>query len=122
MTPSASSSDLRYTPSSVFETFPWPDPVPGDVRARVAAASSALDARRSALCAEHRIDLTKLYNLMADGAFADLRPLHLALDRAVVAAYGWPGTIAQDDPELVRRLTERNRETSEGMRPYAPFA
>lgn len=114
--------DLRYTPSSVFMTFPWPDPVPGDLRARVAAASSALYARRSELCTEHHIGLTKLYNLVADGAFTDLRALHLALDRAVVAAYGWPEAIAQDGPELVRRLTERNREISEGTRPYAPFA
>lgn len=113
---------LRYTPSSVFETFPWPDPVPADVRARVASASSALYARRTALCTEHQIGLTKLYNLVADGAFTDLRALHLALDRAVVAAYGWPEAIAQDGPELVRRLTERNREISEGTRPYAPFA
>jgi len=58
---------------------------------------------------------------MADGAFADLRAFHLALDRAVVAAYGWPESIAQDGSELVRRLTERNREISEGTRPYAPF-
>ena len=28
---------------------------------------------------------------------------------------------AQDGPELVRLLTERNREITEGVRPYAPF-
>ena len=113
--------DLRYTPSTAFMTFPFPDPVPPEVRARVATASSALYAQRSELCAEHQIGLTKLYNLMDEGAFTDLKALHLALDRAVVAAYGWPESIAQDGAELVRLLTERNQEITEGRRPYAPF-
>ena len=87
----------------------------------MAAASSALYARRTELCAEHQIGLTKLYNMMDDGVFTDLKALHLALDRAVAAAYSWPESVAQDGPELVRLLTERNREISEGVRPYAPF-
>jgi hypothetical protein len=112
---------LRYTPSSAFETFPFPDPVSGEARARVAAASSALYARRSELCLEHNIGLTRLYNLMDEGGFTDLKALHLALDRAVAAAYGWPEQVAQDGPELVRLLTERNREIAEAGRPYDPF-
>jgi len=112
---------LRYTPSSAFETFPFPDPVSPQARARVAAASSALYARRTELCADHQIGLTKLHNLMDEGAFTDLKSLHLELDRAVVAAYGWPESIAQDGTELVRLLTERNQEITEGRWPYAPF-
>lgn len=54
-------------------------------------------------------------------AFTDLKALQLELDRAVVAAYGWPESIAQDGAELVRLLTERNKEIAEGPRPYAPF-
>lgn len=113
--------DLRYTPTTAFMTFPFPDPVTAVAREAVAEASRALYTRRSALCVEHGIGLTKLYNLMDDGGFADLRALHLALDRAVVAAYGWPAAVAQDDAELVRLLTERNREIAQGERAYAPF-
>lgn len=112
---------LRYTPTTVFETFPWPDPVSDEARARVAAASSALYARRSELCIEHSLGLTKLYNLMDDGAFTDLAALHKSLDVAAAAAYGWPASVAQDAPELVRRLTELNREIIQDGRPYAPF-
>ena len=112
---------LRYTPTSVFETFPWPDPVTDAARERVAAAASALYARRSELCLEHNLGLTKLYNLMDDGAFIDLAALHKSLDVAVAAAYGWPAGVAQDAAELVRRLTELNRQISEGERPYNPF-
>ena len=112
---------LRYTPTTVFETFPWPDPVSDEARARVAAASSALYARRSELCIEHSLGLTKLYNLMDDGAFTDLAALHKSLDVAAAAAYGWPASVAQNAPELVRRLTELNREIIQDGRPYAPF-
>ena len=66
--------------------------------------------------------LTKLYNLMDEGAFADLAALHRRLDEAVAAAYGWPKSVAQDGPELVRRLSALNREIADGGRAYTPFA
>jgi len=113
--------DLRYTPTSVFATFPWPDPTDAQ-RAAIAAASAALYERRSALCLEHNVGLTKLYNLMDEGGFQDLKKLHKALDEAVAEAYGWPKSVAQDSAELVRRLRALNREIAEGKRPYAPFA
>jgi hypothetical protein len=113
--------DLRYTPTSAFDTFVWPEPSDATARANVAAASKALYARRSEICAAGQIGLTKLYNAMDDGAYADLRNLHWRLDEAVVAAYGWPRSIAQDSDELVRRLRARNREVSEGLRTYSPF-
>lgn len=112
---------LRYTPTTVFETFPWPDPVTPEQRDAVAAASVALYERRSALCLEHNIGLTKLYNLMDDGAFTDLAALHRQLDEAVVAAYNWPKAVAQNPAELVARLTGLNREIAEERRPYSPF-
>ncbi len=112
---------LRYTPSSVFETFAWPDPVTDDRRVRVAEASRRLLARRTEICATEQIGLTKLYNAVDEGAWTDLKVLHRELDEAVVDCYGWPKTVAQDDAELVRLLTERNREIVEEGRAYAPF-
>ncbi|MEO7348922.1 MAG: type IIL restriction-modification enzyme MmeI, partial [Terrimesophilobacter sp.] len=112
---------LRYTPTTVFETFPWPDPVTPAQREVVAAASVALYERRSALCLEHNIGLTALYNLMDDGGFADLAALHRVLDEAVAAAYGWPKSVAQNPEELVKRLTDLNRQITEGTRTYSPF-
>jgi len=112
---------LRYTPTTVFETFPWPDPVTDDQRQAVATAASALYARRSELCLEHTMGLTALYNLMDDGGFADLATLHKRLDIAVAAAYGWPATVAQNPAELVTRLSELNKLIATGERPYSPF-
>ena len=113
---------LRYTPTTVFETFAWPDPVNPEQRAVVAETCRRLLARRSEICGQEQIGLTTLYNAVDEGAWADLKALHRELDVAVAACYGWPASVAQDDDELVRRLTELNREISEGSRSYDPFA
>jgi len=112
--------DLRYTPTTVFATFPWPDPTDAQHEA-IASASRALYERRSALCLEHDMGLTKLYNLMDDGGFQDLKKLHKALDESAVAAYGWPKSVAQDADELVARLRDLNHQITDGLVPYAPF-
>lgn len=114
--------DLSYTPTSVFMTFAWPDPVTDVQREAVAEASRRLLARRSEICTSEQIGLTKLYNAVDEGAWTDLVALHRELDGAVADCYGWPPSVAQDDRELVRRLTARNREISEGGRAYDPFA
>ncbi|BCT78277.1 DNA modification methyltransferase [Sinomonas cyclohexanicum] len=114
--------DLRYTPTSVFATFPWPDPVTPAQRERVAALSRAVVGRRQEICLREGFGLTKLYNLVDDGAYADLKKLHRQLDEAVAECYGWPRSAAQDSDEIARRLTQLNREISEGTRTYAPFS
>jgi hypothetical protein len=110
---------LRYTPSSAFETFPFPQPSDTEP---VAAAARAVIARRSEICLERQIGLTKLYNEVDDGAYRDLRELHVALDEAVAAAYGWPASAAHDPQESNRLLLELNREIAAGAVPYDPFS
>jgi hypothetical protein len=112
---------LRYTPTSVFEAFPWPTGANDQQREGVAEASRRLLSRRTEICVSEQIGLTELYNAVDEGAWSDVKALHKALDEAVVDCYGWPRSVAQDDAELVRRLTDLNREIVEGKRPYAPF-
>lgn len=114
--------DLRYTPSSVFMTFPWPDRATVAQRERVADVCRRLLAHRSELCERDQVGLTKLYNAMDDGAYTELAALHRELDVAVADCYGWPAGTAQDDADLVARLSELNRQISEGERDYRPFA
>jgi hypothetical protein len=100
-------TDVRYTPTDCFDTFPFP---PEEYR-RVASGAwrvEALDgpfaeaARIGAEYHEHRrqimlrrwIGLTKTYNLFHDPACTDadivrLRELHAQMDLAVFACYGW---------------------------------
>ena len=112
---------LSYTPTSAVETYPWPYPVTEQQRERVAEASRRVIARRQEICLENQFGLTTLYNLVDEGAYADLKAMHRELDEAVAAAYGWPKAVAQDAGEIVRRLLTLNREISAGEREYDPF-
>lgn len=108
---------IRYTPSSAFETFPWPS---GSLT-EVDDVAKRLYERRTEICVEQNIGLTKLYNQVDDGAWADLRELHRELDESVAAAYGWPRSVAHDPDETNRRLLELNRAIAAGEIPYDRF-
>jgi hypothetical protein len=111
---------FRYTPTSAFETFPWPEP---DAARREAVSDGArrMIARRSEICLERQIGLTTLYNEADEGAYRDLRELHDALDEAVAAAYGWPASASHDPQESSRLLLELNRAIAAGEIEYHPF-
>jgi hypothetical protein len=111
---------INYTPTSAFETFPWPTPTP-DQREAIADLARRVVARRQEICLERQIGLTKLYNEIDDGAYRDLAKLHRELDEAVAAAYGWPKRAAHDPEESNRRLLELNRRIVAGEVEYAPF-
>jgi N-6 DNA Methylase len=104
---------IRYTPSSAFDTFPWPQAT-GVRRELIGALARELLAARSAHCVEHAIGLTDLYNRLDDGAFEDLRSLHRRLDIAVIEAFGWRANVLDDTRERNRRLYELNREIVAG--------
>ena len=87
----------------------------------IADVSRRLYARRSEICLERQIGLTKLYNQLDDGAWRDLADLHAELDEVVAAAYGWPRAVAHDTDETNRRLLELNRVIAAGEADYHPF-
>ena len=111
---------LRNTPSTAFETFPWPSPTAVQ-RVAVADASRALLARREAISRAEGIGLTELYNRVDDGAYTDLVKLHRTLDEAVASAYGWLKTLAQNDDQLVAALGLLNIIHAENPSAYEPF-
>ena len=108
-------SGFRYTPTSTFETFPFPWP-PGQeptadpkVQA-IAEAARALVEKRGLWLNPEGADpadlakrtLTNLYN--ARPAWLD--GLHRTLDRAVFAAYGWPDGLTE--AEVLEHLLTLN--------------
>jgi len=112
---------IRYTPSSAFDTFPWPQ-AGTEKRARIGDLAQQLLGRRSLLCDEHHVGLNTLYNHLDDGAFQALRRLHDQLDLAVIDAYGWPPNLLTDQRERNRRLYELNGAITSGkQRSYIPF-
>lgn len=87
-------NDLNYSASDCFETFPFPDPNPRAVLPALEAIGQRLYDARAAYLLETDQGLTETYNLLKDPRCTDapiehLRALHLDLDRAVLAAYGW---------------------------------
>ncbi|MPZ88299.1 MAG: N-6 DNA methylase [Nitriliruptorales bacterium] len=111
--------DPRYTNTTVFDTCPWPDPT-GERRGRIAEAAQRVVTERARACAGQR-GLTKVYNLVDEGGFADLAAAHDELDVAVAAAYGWPAGVASDPYEVIPRLMRLTAEIAEDRRPYSPF-
>lgn len=110
---------IRYTPSSAFATFPWPQTT-DDQRARIGRLTADLLRLRSTLCLEHHVGFTPLYNAVDEGAFTALRQAHIELDLAVVAAYGWSSALVDDTRARNRALFELNAAIVAGES-YAPF-
>ena len=89
-------TDIRYTPSDVFDTFPRPP-----TSARLEALGETVDAERRELMLSRAWGLTTAYNHVhdptdTDPAVARLRDVHAEIDRAAFDAYGW----ADLDPRI----------------------
>jgi hypothetical protein len=110
----------RYTPTSCFETFPWPTPSPKE-RELVAELVKDLLEQRGQICDERQVGLTTLYNQMDDGAWQELKKAHRKLDEAVARAYGWPTRVAHDPLEIKARLAERHAQILKDPDSYEPF-
>lgn len=104
-------TDLRYTPSDVFETLPQPLPQAGLLWECIDTAGRKLDDFRAALMIDTNLGLTKTYNRVHDPEEHDpglgrLRELHVDVDYAVRDAYGWSDV----------GLDHHHWETPQGMR------
>jgi hypothetical protein len=100
--------DPRYTPSDVFETFP--QPVASD---RLVEWGKRLDGDRRRIMLRRDIGLTKLYNLVNNPSISGssepdvetMRRLHVELDEAVMAAYGWSDVPLEHGFHTYRQMT-----------------
>ena len=110
-------SGFRYTPTSTFETYPFPWPpgheptnsalveaIAGAARELVHKRDAWLNPRDASADELKRRTLTNLYNVRP----AWLAEAHRKLDAAVFAAYGWPDTLT--DSQLLERLLALNHE------------
>jgi len=112
-------SGFRYTPTSTFQTFPFPRP-PGteptdDSRFEaVAAAARQLVTKRDAWLNPAGASATELKKRTLTNLYNQnptwLQDAHRALDEAVFAAYGWPQNIS--DQEILTRLLQLNVQRS----------
>jgi SAM-dependent methyltransferase len=108
----------RYTPTTCFETFPFPRPT-GTQREAIAEAARDLDLLRTGWLNPPGLSdsdlakrtLTNLYNARPTW----LSQAHERLDTAVLDAYDWPADIGRTD--LLARLLALNlqRASAEGL-------
>jgi hypothetical protein len=85
-------SDVNYSPSDVFLTFPRPR-----AEGSLDEAGRTLNNVRREIMLRRGLNLTKLYTLVndhtisnsTDSDVARLREIHTELDQAVITAYGW---------------------------------
>jgi len=109
-------SGFRYTPTSTFETFPFPWPpgrepqdsplaeaIAGAARKLVEQRDHWLNPPKTSPETRAKLTLTNLYNKPPKW----LDNAHRKLDEAVFAAYGWP--VAISDEELLRSLLALNQ-------------
>ncbi|WP_435017954.1 Eco57I restriction-modification methylase domain-containing protein [Tundrisphaera sp. TA3] len=100
-------TDMQYTPSDCCDTFPFPD----GHHTHLTTLAETYHAHRHQIMLTRQKGLTKTYNHFhdSDETAADiqrLRDLHVEMDRAVAAAYGW------DDLDLGHGF----HETKQGVR------
>ena len=83
-------TDLTYTPSETFATFPRPEP-----NEELDAIGKLLDTARREIMLRRGLGLTKLYNLVNDPELVGdpdvdrMREAHVRVDETVAAVYGW---------------------------------
>ena len=97
-------NDLRYTPSTCFDTFPFPTGQ-SEQRAEVEQlARTAIEVRKDLLNAWPEETLTGLYNLVEKyrltpdprAPIAPLAVIHDRLDTVVAACYGWTWPLSEE--------------------------
>ncbi|OUC09623.1 hypothetical protein RY27_01725 [Litorilinea aerophila] len=111
-------TDIRYTPTTCFETFPFPPAEYASASlkellarppfARAAQIGGAYHEHRRQVMLARQLGLTKTYNLFHDPECQDadiqrLRDLHAEMDNAILACYGW------DDLDLQHGFYENER-------------
>lgn len=97
-------SDARYTNTTVFETFPFPEKISSDV----ATTMKKIETYRVNACLKSKIGLTDLYNQMKEGGHEILKKLHEDLDKAVAKSYGYPIAQLKSYEANIRFLIQRN--------------
>jgi hypothetical protein len=106
---SSMKDDPVYTPSDCFDTFPFP--VGWRQSEHLLAAGKNYHEYRAGLMVTRNEGLTKTYNRFHDPTEtvegnACLRELHAAMDRAVLAAYGWHDLAARAEPIFLDETNE----------------
>lgn len=95
-------TDIRYTPTDCFQTFPFPQNALESKKKASEQEGQAFYEYRQSIMQQRRLGLTKTYNLFNDSTFLDedirqMRLLQTRMDRSILACYGWEDIDLQHD-------------------------
>jgi SAM-dependent methyltransferase len=100
--------DTRYTHTTCFNTFPFPQQATAEQAEAIRQQMIELNDYRNAWMVEQQKGITELYNRYFDEPASKLRKHHDSLDALVLKAYGWS---AKDD--VLANLLNLNLELAE---------
>jgi type II restriction/modification system DNA methylase subunit YeeA len=101
-------SDTRYTNTTCFETFPFPQNVKSNLIEKIRIKAQELDQYRTEQIEQKQWSITKLYNEYFYEPASQLYKLHLQLNRLVMEAYN---LTTEDD--ILAKLLALNLELAE---------
>ena len=95
-------TDIRYTPTDCFQTFPFPQNFNEQQRRATEQAGQVYYDHRQQVMVHTQLGLTKTYNRFHDprcqnADIQEMRRLHAEMDKAVLACYGWEDIDLQHD-------------------------
>lgn len=119
-------SDFRYTPDSVFDTFPWPQASTKKQIDAVAEAGRAIRKLRDEAVKKLKGGLRALYGTLELPGKNPLKDAHAALDAAVLDAYGFSprkdllGQLLALNLEVAQRIEKGEPVVAPGIPPGYP--
>jgi len=95
-------TDISYTVSNCFQTFPFPQTITELNKANAEKAGERFYQLRQKIQLNHHLGLTKTYNLFnncdcRDIDIQDMRELQIDMDRSITSCYGWDDIDLQHD-------------------------
>ena len=114
--------DTRYTHSTCFETFPFPQMPSLKTVKNIRETAIALHEYRSEQMEQKQWGITKLYNAYFDEPASQLYKLHKKLDKLVLDAYGFDpkGDRLEQLLALNLELAEKEKQGEPVIGPWAP--
>lgn len=114
----------RYTNTTCFETFPFPQKPSGELVEKIRQTAGELHEYRSQQMEKKQWGITKLYNQFFNEPSSQLYQIHQKLDKLVMEAYHF-----QTDDDILEKLLTLNLELAEKEKrgetvigPWSPYS
>jgi hypothetical protein len=115
-------ADIAYTPTTCFETFPFPQTPSSKLVEQIRAKAEQLHQYRTQQMEAKQWGITQLYNKFFNEPTSQLFKLHAQLDKLVMQAYGFDlsDDILEKLLELNLELAEKEKRGEAVVGPWAP--